>query len=111
MVITMKSGRGGQRKGAGRKSTWQHRETCLLRVPVAIANELMQIAHKLDRGEILEFDTNSNQDEIIQILNRWAERRKKISRSTAKWHMMHRFLDEVESSLSAKQIDLLSRND
>lgn len=51
--------RGGKRDGAGRPSVWQHKETKLVRIPVAIADQLMDIAHKLDRGEVLDFVTNS----------------------------------------------------
>lgn len=53
--------RGGKRKGAGRKSTWKSgcrfEDTQLIRVPRAIASEIMQIAHKLDAGESLDLGT------------------------------------------------------
>lgn len=51
--------RGGKRDGAGRPSGWKHKETKLVRVPVAIADQLMDIAQKLDKGEILDFVTDS----------------------------------------------------
>lgn len=53
--------RGGKRKGAGRKSSWQHNETGLIRVPQIYAQQLMDIAHKLDEGEPLEFATHPRQ--------------------------------------------------
>lgn len=62
--------RGGKRDGAGRPSVWLHKETKLIRVPIAISDQLMDIAHKLDRGEVLEFETNSkcvNQMAILDV--------------------------------------------
>lgn len=54
---------GGKRTGAGRKSTWQSgcpfTETKLIRVPIAIADKVLEIAHKLDAGEQVDFVTNS----------------------------------------------------
>ncbi|AFY60863.1 hypothetical protein [Synechococcus sp. PCC 6312] len=41
--------RGGKRKGAGRKSAWQNQKTCTIRVPVIIAQQLLEIAHELDQ--------------------------------------------------------------
>lgn len=44
--------RGGQREGAGRKSTWasgcRFEETKLIRVPSAIADQVLNFAHQLD---------------------------------------------------------------
>lgn len=57
MPITFKSGRGGVRPGSGRKSTWQHRETTLIRVPKALVDDLIEIAHKLDDERALENKT------------------------------------------------------
>jgi hypothetical protein len=55
--------RGGHRDKAGRRSTWQSNckfsETKLIRVPTAIANQLLDIAHRLDAGEVLDFVTQS----------------------------------------------------
>lgn len=57
MPVTFKSGRGGVRPGSGRKSTWQHRETTLIRVPKALVNDLIELAHKLDDERALENKT------------------------------------------------------
>lgn len=47
--------RGGQRKGAGRKSSWasgaKFEETVLIRVPKRIKDEVLAIAHQLDSME------------------------------------------------------------
>lgn len=54
---------GGKRTGAGRKSTWRSgcpfTETKLIRVPIAIAQEILEIAHRLDAGETVDFDAQS----------------------------------------------------
>jgi predicted nucleic acid-binding Zn-ribbon protein len=63
----MKSGRGGIRQGAGRKTTWvsgcTQAETKVIRVPKKFEKELLEIAHKLDAGEVIELDTKSIQEE------------------------------------------------
>ena len=46
--------RGGKRKGAGRKPSWENAETCVVRVPKVLSDKVLEIAHKLDRGESLE---------------------------------------------------------
>lgn len=53
--------RGGKRKGAGRKSSWQNNDTCVIRVPKMFAQQLLKIAHALDEGRSLEFATKSKQ--------------------------------------------------
>lgn len=51
--------RGGKRKGAGSKLKWKHGKTKTIRVPVALSEKLLQIAHKLDEGVIIDYDTES----------------------------------------------------
>jgi hypothetical protein len=57
--------RGGVRDNAGRKSGWVNLETKLIRVPVAIESQLMAIAKKLDRGEIIDLETKSIEIESV----------------------------------------------
>ncbi|HEY9599036.1 MAG TPA: hypothetical protein V6D33_15330 [Cyanophyceae cyanobacterium] len=57
--------RGGKRDNAGRKSGWINAETKLIRVPVAIESQLMAIAKKLDRGEIIDLETKSIETELV----------------------------------------------
>lgn len=65
--LDMKSGRGGTREGAGRKSSWvsgcKQEETKLIRVPKKLVEQLNEIAHKLDAGEVIDLDTKSIQEE------------------------------------------------
>jgi len=62
--------RGGKREGAGRKTTWASgrsiEDTTVIRVPKEFASKLLEIAHKLDAGENIDFVTNSNYDTVTQ---------------------------------------------
>jgi DNA-directed RNA polymerase subunit RPC12/RpoP len=54
--------RGGKREKAGRKSSWvsgcRFEDTKLIRVPSAIADQVLEFAHQLDSGEPVS-ETNS----------------------------------------------------
>jgi hypothetical protein len=62
--------KGGKRNGAGRKTTWASgrgfNDTTVIRVPKEFANRLLEIAHKLDAGENLDFVANSNYNTASQ---------------------------------------------
>jgi hypothetical protein len=51
--------RGGHREGAGGKHKWVHGETKVIRVPVALADQILVIARILDEGRSLEDVTPS----------------------------------------------------
>ena len=53
------STRGGYRENAGRKSGWNHRETCTIRIPKTFASQLVELARRLDKGEKIDTDTES----------------------------------------------------
>lgn len=61
--------RGGYREGGGRPSSFRTGATQTIRVPVALADQVLEIAHKLDRGETIGYDTLPNKEEILEILN------------------------------------------
>ncbi len=42
--------RGGRRLGAGSKATWKHGKTRTIRVPEVLAEQILDIARKLDEG-------------------------------------------------------------
>lgn len=44
--------RGGKREGAGRKPAWKHQPTKPIKVPIALADDIIKIAKLLDSGEI-----------------------------------------------------------
>jgi len=62
--------RGGYREKAGRKSTWvsgcKFEETKLIRVPIAISDRVLEIAHKLDNGEVIDLVTDSNNEIVTE---------------------------------------------
>ena len=51
--------RGGYRENAGRKSSWHHRDTCTIRIPKPFAEQLLELARRLDNGERVDTDTES----------------------------------------------------
>ncbi|MEH1951272.1 MAG: hypothetical protein V7K77_30615 [Nostoc sp.] len=53
------SPRGGYRENAGRKSGWNHKDTCTIRIPKEFASQLVEIARRLDKGEKIDNDTES----------------------------------------------------
>lgn len=90
--------RGGKREKAGRKSEWPSgcpfANTTVIRIPKELKEKVVEFAKKLDAGQILDLDTESNIDKVtesknsgqlslfIDVLNRWI---KEISsRSTDK---------------------------
>jgi hypothetical protein len=42
--------KGGKREGSGAKPKWKHGKTTVIRVPIAIADEILDFAKKLDSG-------------------------------------------------------------
>ena len=47
--------RGGKREGAGRKLGWSRPDTKVIRVPSALSDRLLEIAHWLDSGGEVSF--------------------------------------------------------
>lgn len=46
--------RGGYRENAGGKPKWEHGKTKVIRVPEVLAKQVLEYAHKLDKGELKE---------------------------------------------------------
>lgn len=59
--------RGGKRPGAGSKPTWKHGKTKTIRVPIALADEILEFARKLDEGNVIEHDTESKVIDLSEI--------------------------------------------
>jgi hypothetical protein len=55
----LSSPRGGYRENAGRKSGWNHKDTCTIRIPKEFASQLVEIARRLDKSEEIDNDTES----------------------------------------------------
>jgi len=51
--------RGGKRPGAGVKPTWKNGRTKTIRVPIAIAEDVLKLARELDEAGYIESDTGS----------------------------------------------------
>lgn len=58
--------RGGYREGAGGKPSWVHGRTKVIRVPEALAEQVLEIARTLDTGKSLVHVTESNNDPVTQ---------------------------------------------
>ena len=60
--------RGGKRPGAGRKSSWPsgcgREDTKLIRVPIAIAEDLLEIARRMDGGERVSFISSESKGDV-----------------------------------------------
>ena len=58
---------GGARENAGRKSIWNHKETCTIRITTVLAPKLQEIAQTWDKDPSVEFENNSisPQDESV----------------------------------------------
>lgn len=52
-------GRGGYRKGSGGKPKWIHGKTKTIRVPEVLADRIIEIAHMLDEGKVIDDVTRS----------------------------------------------------
>lgn len=42
--------RGGKREGAGAPGKWKHGKTTSIRVPVALVDQILEAAYKIDQG-------------------------------------------------------------
>lgn len=60
--------RGGYREGGGRPSNFRAGATRTIRVPIGLSDQVLEVAHKLDRAEYIGFDTITNKEEILGIL-------------------------------------------
>ena len=84
--------RGGRRENAGKKSTWESgrsvTETKLIRVPTEFAEQLLELAHRLDAGESIETVTNS------------VEPAKEIEKLTEQIESLQKHINYLELKLS-----------
>ena len=60
--------RGGYREGGGRPSGFVHTPTQTVRVPVALADQVLELAQKLDKGELIVDDTIPKKDRVVALL-------------------------------------------
>ena len=66
--------RGGPRPNSGRKSPWIHTPTQTIRVPSAFADQLLEVAHQLDQGEVIgsvsksDIDSDTKSNKVIDFV-------------------------------------------
>ena len=51
--------KGGVRKNAGARSKWKQGKTKMIRVPEVLADKILQYAHDLDEGAIIDTEAES----------------------------------------------------
>lgn len=59
--------RGGKRPGAGVKPTWKNGRTKTIRVPIAIAEDVLKLARELDDKGFIEHGTESKVLDLSEI--------------------------------------------
>ena len=60
---------GGVRENAGRKSSWNNKETCTMRIPKVFAPKLREIAHEWDKKQQIDFEIKSNSKKDESVFN------------------------------------------
>ncbi len=90
--------RGGCRQGAGRKSCWRQGRTQTIRVPVAIAEQLLEIGRQLDRGE--EADT---QTPLQALLKQWRATCDAQPPDDLQWQQVRQLLSEIDEVLAQSE--------
>ena len=73
--------RGGYRKNAGRKKKWKSGKTTSIRVPIALADQVLEIAHIIDEGNVIKIENDSNSKvlELYDIPTTLVENRRMVS--------------------------------
>jgi hypothetical protein len=89
--------RGGYRRGAGRKAAWKHGETKTIRVPVALREQLLEMARQLDRGEYFSESTYS---ELTALLSQWQAKCDAEPADSVEWQKVRQLLNEITAVLS-----------
>ena len=89
--------RGGYRQGAGRKAGWRHGATQTIRVPVALREELLEIARQLDNREFIRKRTYS---EINALLDRWQTKYDAEPASSNEWQKVRQLIDEIQELIA-----------
>mgnify|MGYP006902137240 CR=1 FL=1 len=66
--------RGGSRPGSGSKPKWIRGKTTVIRVPEALAEEVLRLAHLLDEGKSVDDVTKSKYLDLSDVpIRRWNE--------------------------------------
>ncbi|MEO8893285.1 MAG: hypothetical protein ABI417_17480 [Coleofasciculaceae cyanobacterium] len=60
--------RGGKREGSGLRSTWKNGKTRTIRVPIALAKDILKLARELDDKGFIESVTESKMIDLTGII-------------------------------------------
>lgn len=60
-------GRGGYRKNAGAKSSWKYGKTKTIRVPIALADEVLRLARLLDEGYAVDINESDTSSKVLDL--------------------------------------------
>jgi hypothetical protein len=95
--------RGGFREGSGRKSEWSKggSPTTPIRVPDNLVKRVLEYAHMLDRGEIIEFAQNQTElsEQLSGIVQRW-QSKVEGKESSPRWSNVNKLLLELQALLT-----------
>ncbi|MDJ0533502.1 MAG: hypothetical protein QNJ70_13600 [Xenococcaceae cyanobacterium MO_207.B15] len=91
--------RGGYRRGAGRKAAWRHGETKTIRVPIALREQLLEVARQLDRGEYI---SESSYSELTALLSQWQAKCDAEPADSVEWQKVRQLLNEIAAVLSPR---------
>lgn len=98
--------RGGYRANAGRKSGWSTAETKTIRVPEALAEQILEVAHRLDSGESLGFDTKPNIDlERLEVIKQELLKDQVLTRKTKDRSVVKRGIEAFIQKLVGQEAD------
>jgi len=89
--------RGGYRQGAGRKGSWRHGATQTIRIPVALREELLEIARNLDNRE---FINNRTYSELNALVSEWRAKCDAEPASSREWQQVRQLVEEIGEFIS-----------
>lgn len=99
--------RGGCRRGAGRKPGWRHGRTQTIRVPVALAEQMLEMARKLDMDANMDADIDAGTEKedspwykLQTLLSEWQGKCEEEPENSPEWEKVRQLLDEIEQVLS-----------
>lgn len=101
---------GGHRVGAGRPSSWiSSSETRAIRVPEHLADRILGIARKLDRGEV--YDIVQNQNTVLGEVERIIVDYESRVKSTRDWTKARTLINDLKLVLHSKTDCLSERSE
>jgi hypothetical protein len=100
--------RGGYRENAGRKTNWlSSNVTKPIRVPEPLVDQLLDIARRLDSGEVIEKEQNQNisgddslkLDRIKEIIVSWELEVQKAKEGSVRFKNVVKIINEIKEAI------------